>query len=60
MRFIPTFILEHWMHKTEMFALYTIGGKLYGYNLPKIGKEIKIHLFHLANGTWIEISKEKP
>lgn len=59
MRFIPTFILEHWLYKPHLFELFVRAGKLYGRNLPKVDEETDIYMCDFIHKTWIKISKEK-
>jgi len=44
MRFIPTFILEHWIYKSRaigLFDVFIVGGVLYdGRNLPITNESI--------------------
>ena len=61
MRYIPTFILEHWIHKSKIYEgeLFVVNGKFYGKKLQKGDKEIDIYEFDLKNEKWIKMSKER-
>ena len=57
MKPIPTFILEHWIHKsteTVMFQLFIRGGMLFGMELPT-NKDTIIYRYDLATNKWIKV-----
>ncbi len=62
MRFIPTFILEHWIYKKRwgegVLRIWETDGKLYGMNLCKIDKDTDVYRFETRTGEWIKIPKE--